>query len=131
MTSTAGAAMLGKGAYNGNSRPQAHAAALGVELFAAAAARIEPAGGPVVIADYGSAEGRNSLAPISAAIRAIRQRHDGAITVIHLDRPENDFSSLFTLLRTDPGSYLAGQPNVFPLACGGSFYEQMLPPGQV
>jgi salicylate 1-O-methyltransferase len=120
--------MEGRGFYNTHSRPQQAAARHGIELLVQAAGQLDPGPPPLVIADYGSAEGRNSLAPISAAIRAVRQAHRTPITVVHLDRPNNDFASLFELLRTDPGSYLEPADEVFALASGGSFYEQMLPP---
>ena len=64
-----GGAMEGRGVYNANSRPQQAAASLGVTLLARAAARLEPGPSPIVIADYGSAEGRNSLTPMAAAVR--------------------------------------------------------------
>ena len=70
-----------------------------------------PAGSqPIVIADYGSSEGHNSLLPLGAAIAILRQRigPDRAISVVHTDLPENDFSVLFETLNTDPNSYFIG-----------------------
>ena len=51
-----------------------------------------------VIADYGASEGRNSLAPLAAAIGALRARvgHERAISVVHTDLPESDFGPLPT-----------------------------------
>ena len=48
---------------------------------------------PIVIADYGSSQGKNSLRPMKAAISALRQRVplDRAISVVHTDLPGNDF----------------------------------------
>ena len=126
-----GAAMAGSGIYNAHSQPQRAAAGRGLELLLRAARLAEPGEGPFFLADYGSAEGRNSLAPMRAAIGEVRRRHRGPITVVHLDRPRNDFSSLFELLRADPESYLGADEDVFALASGGSFFEQMLPDGQV
>jgi hypothetical protein len=68
---------------------------------------------------------------MSAAIRTLRQTHGAPITAVHVDRPRNDFASLFELLRTDSQSYLKAAENVFALAVGGSFYEQMLPTAHV
>ena len=70
---------------------------------------------PVVIADYGSSQGHNSLAPITAAIRALRERLGPirAISVAHTDLPDNDFSALFHTLETDPASYLRHDPAAF------------------
>ena len=126
-----GAAMAGGGVYNAHSQPQRAAAGRGLELLVRAARLTDPGEGPIVLADYGSAEGRNSLMPMRAAIAELRQRHAGPITVVHLDRPRNDFGSLFALLRDDPESYLCGNENVFALASGGSFFEEMLPQSQV
>jgi hypothetical protein len=84
---------------------------------------------PIIIGDYGSSQGKNSLAPISLAISALRKRLglDRPILVCHIDRPTNDFNSLFELLDADPNAYGQGDPNVFPSAIGRSFYEQVLP----
>jgi hypothetical protein len=94
---------------------------------------LDPGEGPVVIADYGSSQGRNSLAPIRAAIATLRQRLSltRPICVVHVDVAENDFSTLFDVLDTAPDSYLADDPNVFPSAIGRSFYRPVLPTGQV
>jgi hypothetical protein len=126
-----GAAMEGQGFYNAHSRPQQAAAALGEVMLARAAARVPPGTSPIVIADYGSAEGRNSLGPMSTAVGVLRRTHRAPITIVHLDRPRNDFASLFDLVRNDPHSYLAAAEDVFALASGGSFHERMLPAGQV
>lgn len=128
-----GGAMEGRGYYNAHSRPQAAAAARGIELLVLAADQVPPLphGTPMVIADYGSAEGRNSLAPVGAAIAALRRRHGNPIGVVHVDRPSNDFGSLFDLVRTDPASYLTAAPDVFAYATGGSFHQRLFPAGQV
>ena len=128
-----GGAMEGQGYYNAHSHLQAAAASQGLALLARAAGLTEAPrdGAPIVIADYGSAEGRNSLAPVGTAVRVLRRRHRAPICVVHVDRPGNDFTSLFGLLRADPGSYLAAAEGVFAYATGGSFYEQIFPAGQV
>lgn len=124
--------MEGQGCYNAHSRPQQAAASFGIALLAQAAGRIAPVRGPIVIADYGSAEGRNSLAPIKAAIRALRRRHSCApIDVVHVDLAGNDFNSLFRLVQADPGSYLHGTANVFARASAGSFCDRIFPAGHV
>jgi SAM dependent carboxyl methyltransferase len=53
------------------------------------------------------------------------------IPVFHIDEALNDFSALFQTLEADPASYLGGDRHVFPAAIGRSFYEQVLPRGQV
>lgn len=123
--------MEGGGAYNRSSRVQAAGLAPAVALFEHAAQTVglaEPPQ-PIVIADYGASEGHNSLAPMAAAIGSLRRRSGTgrAISVVHTDLPENDFSGLFRTLATDPESYCLGDPAIFPCAIGRSFYEQILP----
>lgn len=120
--------------YNRSSHVQGDTSLLGVQWFARAAGAVPLPDGlqPVVIADYGAATGRNSVAPVRAAIAAIRQRAEArAISVVHTDLPESDFSALFHFLRDDPESYLHGADAVFAAAVGRSFYEQILPAGSV
>src|SRR6202020_3344878 len=45
--------------------------------------------------------------------------------------PANDFSEMFTLLESDPESYLQGEPQVVPYAIARSFYRSLFPPGYV
>jgi len=51
--------------------------------------------------------------------------------VFHTDLPSNDFASLFKALNDDPNSYLAGSRGIFSAAVGRSFFDAILPPGQV
>ena len=82
---------------------------------------------PVVIADYGSSQGKNSLRPVRAAIKALRARlgPDRPIFVVHIDQAANDFNTLFDVLRSDPERYSVDDPNIFPSAIGRSFYESV------
>jgi hypothetical protein len=127
--------MEGQGAYNRQSHRQAAGGALAVPLLEQAARAIDPGPDdrPLLIADYGSSQGRNSLRPMRAAVAVLRERFgaERPICVTHTDLPGNDFNSLFRTLRTDPDSYLRDQPNVFSSAVGRSFYESVLPPAQV
>jgi SAM dependent carboxyl methyltransferase len=129
------AAMEGQGGYNRSSQVQAAGLSPAVPMLEHAARTVAlPAGSqPIVIADYGSSEGHNSLLPLGAAIAILRERigPDRAISVVHTDLPENDFSVLFELLNTDPNSYLRKDHAVFASAVGRSFYEQILPAGSV
>jgi hypothetical protein len=126
--------MQGGGFYNSNSEFQAAGIALALPLLKEAAGSIPlDGGGPLVIADYGSSQGRNSLLPMRVAIDELRARAgpDQLIEVVHTDLPSNDFTSLFTLLRDDPESYLQGQAGIFASAVGRSYFEPILPPGRV
>jgi hypothetical protein len=129
------APMEGRGAYNANSALQAAGGAVGVPLMEAAAASIAIDEGdrPVVCADYGSSEGRNSLVPLGAAVRVLRRRFgpERAIIVAHTDLPGNDFSTLFEVVDSSAESYARDDKNVFPSAIGRSFFLPLLPPGHV
>jgi len=130
----ANTAMEGGGFYNRNSNLQAAGIALALPLLETATDAIPVEGAaPLVVADYGCSQGRNSMRPMRLAIDTLRRRigPDRPIEVIHTDLPSNDFTSLFTTLSEDPASYLAGQPRVFPSAIGRSYFEPILPPGRV
>jgi hypothetical protein len=127
--------MEGGGAYNRHALQQAAGGASALPLLQEAARRVilDSADRPIVIADFGSSQGRNSLRPMSAAIAALRERTgvDQALSIVHTDLPGNDFSTLFEVLQTDPDSYLRGQRNVFPSAIGRSFYQRLFPENHV
>lgn len=123
------------GAYNRNARIPAGGAALALPLLREAVENIEldDSNSPVVVADYGSSQGKNSLAPIHLAIRTLHASlgPDRPIFVYHIDQPTNDFNTLFELLDKDADRYALDKPNVYPCAIGRSFYENVLPPGSV
>lgn len=127
--------MEGSGAYNKYSQPQAAGAAMASPFLQRAVEKIALDSGdqPIIVADYGSSQGKNSLAPVGTAIRNLRPRigPNRPVCVFHIDQPSNDFSSLFEVLSSDPDRYVLNQANVFPCAIGRSFYEQVLPPGSV
>lgn len=91
--------MEGDGAYNKYAQPQAASASLAVPFLESAARKIVagPTDQPIVIVDYGSSQGKNSLIPMRAAIRTLRSLvgPDRPILVFHVDQPSNDFNSLF------------------------------------
>ena len=127
--------MEGGGSYNRHARVPAGGGGLALPLLEQAAQNIALDAGdePVVIADYGSSQGKNSLAPMRAAIRVVRTRvgPDRAISVVHIDQAANDFNTLFDVLDRDPERYSVDDPNVFPSAIGRSFYQNVLPREQV
>jgi hypothetical protein len=127
--------MEGKGAYSRYGKIAAGGAAVAAPFLENAVRKIalEPENQPVVIADYGSSQGKNSLAPMGLAIRNLRPRirADRPVLVFHVDQPSNDFNSLFEVLHTDPDRYARDGANVFPCAIGRSFYEQVLPADSV
>ncbi len=125
---TLGAAMEGHGAYNANSGLQASGAAFALPLLieAANAIPLDGSSSPIVVADYGSSEGRNSIAVFKAVLPHLRARSARPILVTHTDVPTNDFSTLFDLAAYDKGGY-AGVDGIFASAVGRSFYESVLP----
>ncbi len=127
--------MEGKGAYNRHARIPAGGAILALPLLEKAVQEIhvDNSNRPIVFADYGSSQGKNSLAPMHIAIKVLRERlgPDRSVLVFHIDQPTNDFNTLFEVLDADPDRYALDEPNVFPCAIGRSFYENVLPPGSV
>jgi hypothetical protein len=126
--------MEGRGAYNRHGTHQASGGAMVLPLLEKAVANAPfDGGGPVVIVDYGSSQGKNSLAPMRSAIDAVRARvgAERPILVFHEDLPINDFNALVDTLHNDPGRYVGDRANVFPCLIGRSFYEQVLPESSV
>ena len=123
--------MEGGGSYNRHARVPAGGANLALPFLEKAVQEItlDEGNQPVVIADYGSSQGKNSLAPMRAAIQALRRRvgPDRPISVVHIDQAANDFNTLFDVLDRDPERYSVDDPNVFPSAIGRSFYQNVLP----
>ncbi len=114
--------MEGHGVCNRSSRVQAAGLSPAVPVLERAAGTVPLTDTPeaIVIADYGSSEGRNSLVPMAIAIRRLRDRvgPDRAISVVHTDLPGNDFNAMFETLANDPDSYLRDDPNAFASAVG-------------
>lgn len=136
LTLTASTApMEGAGKYNAFAQVQAAgiASAQPILIGAAQRADLPPHGVTVVIADYGSSEGKNSLSPMRNVIQALRARvtPEVAISVTHTDLPANDFRGLFSLLDSSCESYLREQQNIFCTATGRSFYEKLFPANSV
>lgn len=127
--------MEGKGAYNRYAKLPAGGGALALPLLENAVRNVTLDGGDqtVVIADYGSSQGKNSMLPMQVAIKGLRRRVGSSrpISVYHIDQPSNDFNVLFAVLDADPDRYILDDPNVFPSAIGRSFYESVLPPSSV
>ena len=123
--------MEGKGAYNKYAKLPAGGAFLALPLLEKAVRRVEldSSDQAVVIADYGSSQGKNSMVPMQIAIKGLRLRLGAScpISVFHVDQPSNDFNALFGVLDADPQRYVLNEPNIFPAAIGRSFYEHVLP----
>lgn len=120
--------MTGGGDYDRNARVQATAASFALPLLERAAreAALPTPPTPVVLVDYGSATGKNSISAVGAAVNVIRARTAQPLMVVHDDQPANDFQTLFATL-TAPGGYLARDTATFACAVGRSFYEPIVP----
>jgi hypothetical protein len=127
--------MEGNGSYNRHAKLPADGATMALPLLEKAIKSVEldPGDGPVVVADYGSSQGKNSMVPMQVAVKGLRMRiaPGRAISVFHIDQSANDFNSLFKVLEADPNRYFADDQDVYPAAIGRSFYEKVLPPGSV
>ncbi len=127
--------MLGHGFYNKHSQEQGMANRYSLPQLADAVNAIDLAqtADNFRIADYGSAQGHNSLLPIKTAIAQIKSRWNPIppITVIHTDLPTNDWTTLFQTVLTSPDSYLIGETKVFAFASGTSVYSEIFPPNYI
>jgi hypothetical protein len=123
--------MEGDGSYNLHAKVPAGGANLALPLLEEAVGHItlETDNLPIVVADYGSSQGKHSLAPMRTAIHGLRKRvgAERPILVVHIDQAANDFNTLFGVLHADPDGYAVDDANVFPSAIGRSFYESVLP----
>jgi hypothetical protein len=127
------AAMEGDGFYNRHSAMQAAGIALALPLWEKICGSVPVGDEKLVIADYGSSQGRNSMAPMRVAIAALRARAgaERVVEVIHSDLPANDFASLFQAIAEEPDSYMKSAINVFPSAIGRSYFDPVIAPGTV
>jgi SAM dependent carboxyl methyltransferase len=123
--------MEGGGSYNLHAKVPAGGANLALPFLEEAVRTVTVDGGdePIVIGDYGSSQGKNSLAPMRVAVKGLRARvgPHRPILVTHVDQAANDFNTLFDVLHRDPERYSLDDPNVFPSAIGRSFYESVFP----
>jgi hypothetical protein len=88
--------MEGNGAYNKHAALPAGGATLALPFLeeAVRTLALDLGDRPVVIADYGSSQGKNSLAPVQLAVKNLRLRIGPSrpIVVFHVDQPTNDFN---------------------------------------
>ena len=124
--------MEGGGGYNRASKVQA-ASVLSIQPWLEQAAAAVTLDAPLYIADYGSSQGLNSLAPMSLLIERLRQRcgAEHPIVVLHVDLPGNDFRCLFDTLEHHEQSYLRTDAATYAFAAGRSFYRSVAPANSV
>lgn len=121
--------MEGGGYYGDHAAPQEAYGELGYRWLEEAAADVPAPDGdaPLLVADMGAADGRNSLEPMRRAIAARRARDpERQFQVVHTDIPSNDFSAMFELVESSSQSYLT-LPGTYAFAAGRSFYRRLFP----
>lgn len=111
--------------YNKNSSIQMSAVNLSADYIRQAIDVLDVGSSPlIIIADYGSAHGLNSIYAMQFIIQTLKtskkiNEDQQQILVVHNDLPDNDWTSLFEVLNLH-NSYHA-------VASGRSFYQQGLP----
>ena len=127
-------AMKGGGYYSQRTRGAKDVIDNASGMLVEAADAINPpdSGGPIVLADFGAADGGTSESALRKCIEQIRTRFPhNQIQVTYTDLSSNDFSALFkNLLGIGPQAartYLTDIENVFVSACGIGFHRQLLP----
>ncbi|CAF1354069.1 unnamed protein product [Rotaria sordida] len=109
--------------YNSNSDIQMHAVELSLPFIQQATDVLDlsPSTQPLIIADFGSSHGLNSMYAMKKIIEYIQQSKNEqcSFLIVHNDLPTNDWKIVFDLLNKDCSYY--------GLANGRSFYEQCLP----
>lgn len=111
--------------YNENSRPQLEAVDSTLQYVREAidVFKTQSSSSPLLIADFGCAQGRNSMHVMKFIIQCLKKTNkikvDHEVLVVHSDLPTNGWTTLFDLLNQDNSYY--------GVANGRSFYEACLP----
>ncbi|CAF3720825.1 unnamed protein product [Rotaria sordida] len=127
-TNTDATLVMGDG-YNENCRPQLAAVDSTIPYIREAinALNIQPSSSPFIIADFGSAHGRNSMHVMKMIMQCVKEANkvedEKQFLVVHNDIPTNDWTALFNFLNEDNSYY--------SVANGRSFYESCLPPNSL
>ncbi|CAF0779025.1 unnamed protein product [Adineta steineri] len=114
------------GSYNSNSLPQREIIESSTSLMKNAMKNlnIRPGRCPVLIADFGSSHGSNSMHAMKTIISYIQEfkKTDQQFLSVHIDLPTNNWTSFFDTSNEQDKKIF------FSLATGQSFYKQCLPP---
>jgi hypothetical protein len=122
--------MLGAGAYDQHSKLQAGVVQMAATRLenAALAVLTSGASGPLGVADYGSATGKNSIAAINFLAEVVARHRPAAPLSLHFcDQPDNDWKVLATRLSDAFGDRHDIAYGMFPR----SFYGPVLPPHSI
>jgi len=127
-------AMKGGGYYSERTRGAKDVIDNAAGMLVEAADAISPPGKgrPIILADFGAADGGTSESALRKCIERIRERFPGTqIQVSYTDLPSNDFSALFKNLlgfgSLTSNTYLTDIEDVYVNACGIGFHKQLLP----
>lgn len=129
--------MWSGGEYSLNTQGAADAINNATDLVLGALERmdIDPSSRPFWVADYAAADGGTSLQLITQVVAAVRERAPKRpIGICYTDLPSNDYSSLFRRLHQpapSARSYCLEFDDIFPFASATSFYESILPAGEL
>ncbi|CAF3622561.1 unnamed protein product [Rotaria sp. Silwood1] len=109
------------GSYNENSDPQLAIIHLMTPYIHLGIDELNVSSLPLVIADFGSSHGRNSIIAMKIFIKYLQEKNKlvSLPLVVHNDLPTNNWTKLFQLLSEDKSYH--------GVANGYSFYQQCLP----
>jgi len=128
MTTKTGATPGMYGSYNSNSSPQLALIQSSIPFIKKAIEILDivPSSFPLIVADFGSSHGSNSIYVIKLIIDYVKElnKTERSFLIIHNDLPTNDWKTLFDVANHQDKTY-------FGLASGKSFYEQCLPPNSL
>ncbi|CAF3969118.1 unnamed protein product [Adineta steineri] len=117
------------GSYNLNSSPQRALIESSMPFIKNAVENLNISRGnwPVLIADFGSSHGKNSMDAIKSIINYAKElkKTDRQFLSVHIDLPTNDWTAFFDYSNEQ---HEKKEKNFFSLATGQSFYKQCLPP---
>ena len=81
---------------------------------------------PLILADFGSATGLNSMKTFTQAFLTLREVSQTEVQVVHVDLPSNAWAVLFTNAATSEYSYLT-LPGMYVAGVGRSNFERLFP----
>lgn len=126
--------MVSSGGYAAAAATQRSAADHALALIPEAidGVALADSGPTVMIADFGAADGANSVEPIRRALTAIRARAPRRwIVAVHTDIVGNDFAALAATLESSADRYDRDDDSVLPLMAARSLYGRVVPTGSL
>lgn len=112
--------------YDSHSTLQLEANQRNLQPLAAALIACSRPNRPLILADFGSATGLNSMKTFTQALQTLREVTQTEVQVVHVDLPSNAWTVLFTNAACSEYSYLT-IPGVYVAAVGRSNFERLFP----